>query len=306
MPDELNDDAIGADIAGEENAVVIYSDGGADPNPGIGGWAALLRYGDHEKILKGAEPKTTNNRMELRAAIEAFRALKRPCKVEFHTDSQYVRRGITEGVPEWAEADWLTKSGRPVPNADLWQELLALVQRHTIDWRWVRGHRGDPSNELVDALAREARLAITPKIDLATNVPRLYLRAACKGNPGPGSWAVALESDGEWEMHSGAAGSTTNNRMEITAAIEGLKLLPPGSSVQLLTTSDYLFQGATRWAAGWRAQGWRKKDGQLVANADLWRELTELEINYQVEWVNVKGQRLEGLERAGNALQQAR
>lgn len=305
MPDELDDGLAGnadASIQGDENVVVIYSDGGADPNPGIGGWAALLRYGDREKVLQGSEPKTTNNRMELRAAIEALRALKKPCKIEFHTDSQYLRRGITEGVAKWAAAGWMTKNDRPIPNADQWRELMALTGRHEIDWRWVRGHRGDPSNERVDRLAREARLAITPKLDLATGAPRLYLRAACKGNPGPGSWAVALETDGEWLTRSGKVDATTNNRMEITAAIEGLKTLPPGSQAQLLTTSDYLFQGATRWLSGWRAGGWRKKDGQPVANADLWRELVELESRYRVEWVNVKGQRLEGLERAGKAL----
>jgi ribonuclease HI len=279
--------------------VIIHSDGGADPNPGIGGWAALLRYGDREKILSGNDPKTTNNRMELQAAISALRALRRPCKVEFHTDSQYLRRGITEGVDKWAATGWKTKAGRPVPNAELWQELRSLVTRHEINWYWVQGHSGDPSNERVDQLAREARLKITPNIDLAANVPRLYLRGSCQGNPGPGRWGVALEEGGEWEEHGGATESTTNNRMELTAAIEGLLLLPPGSAIQVFTTSDYLYQGATRWAAGWKARGWKKKDGQAVANADLWRLLTDLSSRYQIEWVNAKGQRLEGLERAG-------
>lgn len=285
-----------------ENRVVIYSDGGADPNPGIGGWAALLQYGDHEKVVTGNEPKTTNNRMELRAAIEALRALNRPCTVEFHTDSQYVQRGVTDGVEKWAAADWKTKSGRPIPNADLWQELQGLVRLHEIEWHWVRGHSGDPLNERVDELARAARLAITPRLDLAAGVPRLYLRAACKGNPGFGSWGVALEDKGEWNTLSGTEGLTTNNRMEIKAAIEGLKMLPPGGEAQLLTTSDYLYQGATRWVGGWRAQAWRKKDGQPVANADLWNELDTLQARYRVKWVNVKGQKMEGLERAGRSL----
>lgn len=279
--------------------VVIYSDGGADPNPGIGGWAALLRSGDREKVLTGSDPKTTNNRMELKAAIGALRALRRPCHIEFHTDSQYVRRGITQGVEKWAAAGWKTKAGRPVPNADLWQELQTLVGRHEINWHWVQGHSGDPSNERVDRLAREARLAITPRVALDADVPRLYLRASCKGNPGPGAWGAAIEAGGEWEYYSGTVDSTTNNRMELMAAIEGLLLLTPGSRVQLFTTSDYLFQGMTRWVAGWRAHGWKKKDGQPVANADLWRLLIDLASRYEVEWVNAKGQRLEGLEQAG-------
>lgn len=282
--------------------VVIYSDGGADPNPGIGGWAALLAYGDHEKVLTGNDPKTTNNRMELQAAIGALRALKRPCEIEFHTDSQYVRRGITEGVDKWAAAGWKTKNGRPIPNADLWQELRELVGRHDINWHWVQGHSGDPSNERVDRLAREARLRITPKIDLEVDVPRLYLRVSCKGNPGPGAWAIALEANEEWESLTGVDPSTTNNRMELTAAIQGLQLLEPGGRVQIFTTSDYLYQGATQWVHGWESRGWQKKDGQPVANADLWRSLIDVSRRYQIEWVNAKGQRLEGLERAGRLL----
>ena len=165
--------------------VIIYSDGGADPNPGIGGWAAILRAGDRERVLTGHDPKTTNNRMELQAAISALRALKRPCRIQFHTDSQYLRRGITEGVAKWSAAGWVNKQGHAIPNADLWCELQTLVPQHDITWHWVRGHSGDPANEAVDRLAREARLSITPQIDLASDVPRLYLRSSCHGNPGP-------------------------------------------------------------------------------------------------------------------------
>ena len=282
--------------------VVIYSDGGADPNPGIGGWAAILRAGDRERVLTGHEPKTTNNRMELQAAISALRALRRPCRIQFHTDSQYLRRGITEGVAKWSAAGWVNKQGHAIPNADLWRELQALVPQHDITWHWVRGHSGDPANEAVDRLAREARLAITPKVDLSADVPRLYLRSSCHGNPGPGVWGVALESGGEWETASGGEPKTTNNRMELRAAIEGLLLLSPGSAAQLFTTSDYVFQGATQWLHGWKRGGWQKKDGQPVANSDLWRLLDDLAGRYRVKWVNAKGQKLEGLGRAGQAL----
>ena len=282
--------------------VIIYSDGGADPNPGIGGWAAILRAGDRERVLTGHDPKTTNNRMELQAAIGALRALRRPCRIQFHADSQYLRRGITEGVAKWSAAGWVNKQGHAIPNADLWRELQALVRQHDITWHWVRGHSGDPANEAVDRLAREARLSITPQIDLASDVPRLYLRSSCHGNPGPGTWAVALESGGEWEATSGHEPKTTNNRMELQAAIEGLLMLPPGSAAQLFTTSDYVFQGATQWLPGWKRGGWQKKDGQPVANSDLWRLLDDLAGRYRVKWVNAKGQRLEGLERAGQAL----
>lgn len=279
--------------------VLIYSDGGSDPNPGIGGWAAVLRYGEHEKVLTGNDPQTTNNRMELQAAIGALEALKRPSTVEFHTDSEYVRRGITEWIDAWAERDWQHKDGRPVANADLWQALQALVQQHDIEWHWVKGHAGDPLNERVDELARAARLAITPDANLRDDVPRLYLRSSCKGNPGPGGWGVVLEHDDEAEQSSGAATETTNNRMELTAALEGLLLLPAGSAVQVFTTSDYLYQGITRWIHGWRQRDWKKRDGRPVANADLWQALDALLQNYKVRWVNAKGQELEPLAIAG-------
>jgi ribonuclease HI len=269
--------------------VIIYTDGGSDPNPGIGGWAAVLQFGEHEKVLTGNDPQTTNNRMELQAAIGALQALKRPCTIEFHTDSEYLRKGITEWIEKWA-ANNFRKGSKAIPNADLWQQLWPLTKQHEIEWHWVRGHAGNPLNERVDQLARQARLEITPEEELAEDVPRLYVRASCKGNPGPGGWGVVLERGAETEQASGSMLETTNNRMEITAVIEGLRLLPPGSTVQLFTTSDYLFQGATRWIHGWRKNKWQKKDGQPVANADLWQELDQLMGQYKIRWLNAKGQ----------------
>lgn len=279
--------------------VVIYSDGGADPNPGIGGWAAILRFGQHEKVLKGNDPEATNNRMELTAAIRALQALKRPCDITFYTDSEYLRKGITEWIDEWAAKGWQRK-GKEIPNVDLWQELWPLVKTHQIEWHWVKGHSGDKYNERVDELARQARLEITPGEEIDQNTPRLYLRSSCKGNPGPGGWGVVLEEGRDTEQASGSESKTTNNRMEMTAAIEGLLLLPPGSKVQIFTTSDYLFQGITQWIHGWRKRNWMKKGGeQPVANADLWQALDKLSGNYKVRWINAKGQTLAGLEEAG-------
>ncbi len=279
--------------------VVIYTDGGADPNPGIGGWAAILRFGRHEKILTGNAPQATNNRMELQAAIGALRALKRPSQIAFHTDSEYLRRGITEWIEKWAARGWVHKGGKPVSNADLWQILWPLVKRHEIEWHWVKGHAGDPLNERVDALARQARLEITPDAQPSDDIPRLFVRSSCKGNPGPGGWGVVLERGEETEQSSGSELNTTNNRMEITAAIEGLLLLPSGSAVQLFTTSDYLFQGITRWIHGWRRRDWQKKDGKPVANADLWQALDQLTNQYAIRWINAKGQDKPALQEAG-------
>lgn len=135
--------------------VKIFSDGACDPNPGPGGWAALLRYEQSEKILTGSEPDTTNNRMELTAAIQGLRALKQPCRVDVYTDSEYVRRGITEWLPGWRARGWRRKGGS-LANADLWQALEAEMRRHTIQWHWVRGHAGHVENERVDRLAKQA------------------------------------------------------------------------------------------------------------------------------------------------------
>lgn len=133
--------------------VEIFTDGACKGNPGPGGWGAVLRYGDTEKHLYGGEKETTNNRMELLAAIEALAALKRSCTVILTTDSQYVRKGITEWIAGWRKNGWKTAAKKPVKNADLWQRLDELSMLHKIDWRWVKGHSGHAENELADELA---------------------------------------------------------------------------------------------------------------------------------------------------------
>nr|WP_298372868.1 ribonuclease HI [uncultured Halomonas sp.] len=136
--------------------VEIHTDGACRGNPGPGGWGALLKAGRHEKTLNGFEATTTNNRMELMAAIMALRELKRPCQVELHTDSQYLRKGITEWIHGWQKRGWKTAAKQPIKNAELWRELLAESQRHEVRWHWVKGHSGDPGNECADALANAA------------------------------------------------------------------------------------------------------------------------------------------------------
>ncbi|QXM24728.1 ribonuclease HI [Elioraea tepida] len=137
--------------------VEAWTDGGCKPNPGPGGWGAILRWKGHEKELSGAERETTNNRMELTAAIAALEALKRPSRVVIHTDSEYLRNGVTRWVSGWVRNNWRGASREPVANMDLWQRLLEAAKRHEVEWRWVRGHSGDPMNERADALATAAR-----------------------------------------------------------------------------------------------------------------------------------------------------
>jgi len=143
------------------SAVELFTDGACKGNPGPGGWGAVIRFGEHEKELSGGEKLTTNNRMEMMAAIEGLSALTRPCKVTLFTDSKYVMDGITKWVHGWKRNNWRTADKKPVKNDDLWRELDALLTRHEVTWRWVQGHSGHVENERVDALARAAIEEIT-------------------------------------------------------------------------------------------------------------------------------------------------
>ena len=143
--------------------VEIFTDGACKGNPGPGGWGAIIRAGAHEKELSGGEPVSTNNRMEMMAAIRALQALKRPCEITLWTDSVYLRDGITKWIHGWRRNGWKTADRKPVKNAELWQELLDAAEPHAIDWRWVKGHAGHPENERADRLACDAAAAFVRK-----------------------------------------------------------------------------------------------------------------------------------------------
>jgi ribonuclease HI len=140
-----------------ENIVEIWTDGGCKPNPGVGGWSAIMKFRGTVKELSGGEAATTNNRMELTAAAEALSALSRPCTVILHTDSEYLKNGITRWHTGWVRKNWRSSTGDPVKNMDLWKRVLDAAKPHKIEWRWVRGHSGDPMNERADQLATAAR-----------------------------------------------------------------------------------------------------------------------------------------------------
>jgi ribonuclease HI len=139
----------------EKPLVIIYTDGACSPNPGPGGWGALLRFNSHKKELSGSAKQTTNNRMELTAAVEALNSLKHPCRIKFYTDSNYLKRGITEWLPGWRARNWKRKGGK-LANIDLWKALDKSIQAHDIEWHWVKGHAGNRDNQRVDYLARKA------------------------------------------------------------------------------------------------------------------------------------------------------
>lgn len=140
----------------DNDTVVVYTDGACSGNPGPGGWGSVMMYRGHRRELSGGDAETTNNRMELMAAIAALEALSRPCRVELHTDSTYVMKGITEWMAAWKARGWKTAAKKPVSNRELWERLDAAAARHEVDWRWVKGHSGVPENERADELARNA------------------------------------------------------------------------------------------------------------------------------------------------------
>lgn len=270
--------------------ITIYTDGSCNPNPGPGGWAAVLLSADQKpRELSGAQAQTTNNQMELRAALEALRALKRPHCVELYTDSQYLRQGIAEWLPHWEDRDWQTSGKVAVKNQDLWQALVEQVRRHEITWHWTQGHAGDRWNEHVDRLAR----AMIPVAALPLDDERavhVFAAASYLGKEKKGGWAVLLRYCDQIKTLSGGETDTSINRLHIRSALEGLRALTRAVPVHLYTTSDYLKNGATAWTHSWAADGWRTRDGSPVKHRELWEALADLSGRYEITWHVVDAQ----------------
>ncbi|MBX3081129.1 MAG: ribonuclease HI [Anaerolineae bacterium] len=269
--------------------VKIYTDGGADPNPGPGGWGAVLIFERNGEVitkeLNGGETATTNNRMELTAAIYALRALKKPCVVELHTDSSYLKNGITKWMPKWLENNF--NKGK-IENVDLWQTLNSEVARHDIRWHWVKGHAGDQYNERADQLATAAMPGRSDESDFS--IPRAYLRVSCV--KGSGSWAAVLrwpngDQIGEMILADGKR-NTTPNELDLLAASAAIEAFPEGAPIQLFTASSYLYTGIKQWVPAWKQTNWVKKDGKEVQHRDLWARLDALDQRHRVVWVMVK------------------
>jgi ribonuclease HI len=294
--------------------VTIYTDGGADPNPGTGGWAAILLdpLSGKTRELSGGEPRTTNNRMELTAAIRGLEALKQPCKVRLITDSQYLKKGVTLWLKGWIANGWKRKDGE-LQNADLWRRLSELIREHQIAWDWVKGHAGHRWNERADELATAAIKAQKGQKKMAPSavpaVPQepaeadVFLRVSCAGkNAG---WAALVRHRGAEALLSGRHPGASSNQLDLLAAAAVLETLPPGITVAVHTVSDYLRNGATAWIEGWKKRGWKTQEGKPVLNRDLWQRLEAALSARRVAWPSLKGRDVPELEALGVAAKEA-
>lgn len=260
-------------------SIVVYTDGGARPNPGPGGWAAIVLDGGQRTELSGGEDETTNNRMELSAAIAALEHLPARSKVDLYTDSTYVRQGITSWLPGWVRNNWQRRQGGAVKNQDLWQRLARATSGHDVSWHWVKGHAGNELNERADELATEEILKRTggegPVAAEPAATPETELRATvavrCVGRNG--RWMVRVEDGSREETLTGRSGQTSANRLALEAALELFSTLPPEPELLIVSGSDYLRQGATEWMNGWKQRDWHTSSGDAVKNADLWKRI---------------------------------
>lgn len=263
--------------------VIVYSDGGAKPNPGPGGWGAVILYPDREQEISGADAATTNNQMELTAACEALEALPVGCDVTFYTDSTYVRNGITKWIASWKRSGWKNSKREPVANRELWQRLDRARMRHKITWKWVKGHAGNVHNERVDQLATAARAKLTgekskpapkPRAEpKPVTGPRAYLVVDADTGKRSAKWgALVIDADGGQQTVGGTLADVTQSQAVLLAAHTFLSHVP-SSGLTIYTDSEYLQKGITSWVKGWIKNGWKKADKSPVMYRDVWEKL---------------------------------
>lgn len=248
--------------------------------------------------MKGSETHSTNNRMELTAALEALRSRRDGEKVELHTDSEYLRKGITQWISAWKRNGWTRKTGKPVLNKDLWIALDAENKRVHVEWRWVKAHAGHVYNEMVDEAARDAAFDAsnsqveavghhaTPESVTTTQATRLedtYFVNAANLGENRSAWAFVHGTDHNI-TETGVEDGATFNRALIVGAVELIRSLPANKPASVTTDSEYLYKGATQWLDGWRRRDWRKADMKPIANKELWVEMSELLEHVNVNW----------------------
>lgn len=286
----------------------VYTDGGADPNPGPAGWAAILldRTSGQRQELSGGVARATNNRMELTAAIRALEALPEGATVAVHTDSIYLKKGITQWLPGWIARGWRRKGGA-LQNEDLWRELAALTESRRVSWHWVKGHAGHRENERADELATAEIRALKGRArsraaPVAADA-QVFLRVSGRG--AGGGWAAVVLRGGEEEIRKGSARGVSANELEVLAAAELLESLPDGTRVAFHTGSDYLRKGASEWLDGWRRRGWTTKTGSPVQNREAWQRLARSLDRRRVAWPEVKGDEPDGWKELGKLAREA-
>ncbi len=257
-------------------AVKMYTDGSCSPNPGPGGWAAVLLFTESEKLveLQGAELSATNNRMELLAALKGLQSLEECCEVEVLTDSRYLQQGISCWLARWEKNGWKTADDQAVKNRDLWQQLAEQLKRHRLRWNWIKGHAGDNWNSRADELAGAARKSLRQESEEESgDKVHLYPAVTWKKSLGAGAWATILRYRGHYRVIGGHARETTANRLYLQAVIEALQTLKRPLPVIVHTRSGYLRDGLQTWVIGWQQRNWRTREGLVIRNDDLWREL---------------------------------
>ena len=274
--------------------VQIYTDGGCKPNPGPGGWGAIIRFDDREWLLSGNAPQTTNNQMEMQAAVVALASLDSllgRCTVDLYTDSEYLRQGITSWVEAWAHNGWQTKGGEPVKNEVLWRSLHQFTQRHHVTWHWLKGHAGDSGNERADRLATQARRALDSPTLPSHTLPegqlpevQIFVKASYSSSEKAGGWGVILRKGEQARTLDQRETGMSVNAMLIRAAAHALRALTRPCSVVVYSDADYLIRGASQWIKGWLARGWETRDGKPVANRTEWESLLKATKPHRVTW----------------------
>jgi ribonuclease HI len=270
--------------------ITIYTDGSCSPNPGPGGWAALLLFTGSGKVieLQGAEVATTNNRMELQAALSAMESLQESCSLEIITDSKYLQRGVSEWLERWKKKQWRTAEGLPVKNRDLWEKFALELERHEVCWKWVKGHGADPCNIRVDELAAAARKSLpAAEVALDAEAIHLYPGVTWKNSTGCGAWAVVLRYHHHCRILGRPAADTTANKLYLVAVIEGIRALKRVLPVLVYTRFGYLRDGLQTWMEPWRKRGWQTREGKEVSNKEQWMELARLRQEFAVTIVDV-------------------
>lgn len=261
----------------------IYTDGACQPNPGPGGWGAVIIAPDQTIAeLSGSAAQTTNNRMELTAAIQAILHFKAPADMAIHSDSRYLQQGITQWLPAWEKRGWQTSVDTEVKNLDLWQRLAELTHHHSIDWFWVKGHADNEWNERADELARAAVYRPPLPLDDQEAI-HIFTGISVKGTK-RGSWCAILRYRNTVKPLYGTVPDTTGNRMHIHSALAGLAALRKKIPIHIYTFSGYLKDGACQWTSLWRQNDWYTREGNPVSHQDLWQQLDAFNSRYTILW----------------------